>query len=290
MRSPDRFLAALMLPPFLAAIAAAGCATQAGPPMTAEAPHPQVKFGKPISNADLASWDIDIRTTDGKGLPVGRGTVAEGKAVYDAKCIACHGADAKGGWEQFEIMKGQTATSYQLVEQEGVVVIQADSAEGGSGLSRKLHIDPRRYPIIEWRWRVPRESGRGGAAHDHFQHRVQALIETLRVHERAGLRVPVDRGCEGDRRKRRGEGDRMGAAPDDVERDRVRAGSVVRVGDGLPQRAGAGVGGGRHRERRGPRSGGRGDSEGQGNPQGTNAHFGLLGVRRRSLSEPGASF
>ena len=55
------------------------------------------KFGKPISNADIAAWDIDIRTTDGKGLPVGRGTVAEGKVVYDAKCVACHGADAKGG-------------------------------------------------------------------------------------------------------------------------------------------------------------------------------------------------
>ena len=64
---------------------------------TATAPNPRVKFGKPISNADIAPWDIDIRTSDGKGLPAGRGTVAEGKVVYDAKCLACHGADAKGG-------------------------------------------------------------------------------------------------------------------------------------------------------------------------------------------------
>ena len=27
----------------------------------------------------------------------GHGSVAEGKAIYDAKCLACHGADAKGG-------------------------------------------------------------------------------------------------------------------------------------------------------------------------------------------------
>ena len=72
------------------------------------------------------------------------------------------GADSKDGWEPFAIVKGNTPTRYQLVEQDGVVVIQADSAEGGSGLSRKIHIDPRRHPILEWRWRVPRDSGRGG--------------------------------------------------------------------------------------------------------------------------------
>ena len=79
-----------------AAIIAAGCATQQYDE-TQAAPNPRVKFGKPITNADIAPWDIDIRTPDGKGLPVGRGTVAQGKTVYDAKCLACHGADAKGG-------------------------------------------------------------------------------------------------------------------------------------------------------------------------------------------------
>ena len=70
------------------------------------------------------------------------------------------GQDLLGGWEQFAIVKGNTPTRYQAVEQDGVVVIQADSAEGGSGLSRKVHFDPHRYPIIEWRWRVPRDAGR----------------------------------------------------------------------------------------------------------------------------------
>jgi len=79
-----------------AAIIAVGCATRQVED-TAMAPNPHVKFGKPISNADIAPWDIDIRASDGKGLPAGRGTVAEGKAVYDAKCAACHGAEAKGG-------------------------------------------------------------------------------------------------------------------------------------------------------------------------------------------------
>jgi len=55
------------------------------------------RFGKPISESDLAAWNIDIRTPDGQGLPAGRGSVSQGQQVYTAKCAACHGADAKGG-------------------------------------------------------------------------------------------------------------------------------------------------------------------------------------------------
>jgi hypothetical protein len=67
-----------------------------------------------------------------------------------------------GEWEQFEVLRGNDPTDYHLVEHDGVVVLQADSVQGGSGLFRKIHIDPRRHPIIEWRWRVPRDSGVGG--------------------------------------------------------------------------------------------------------------------------------
>jgi cytochrome c len=78
----------------VAAVTIAACATQ----QASRAPAPAgFKLGQPISEADLAAWDIDVRTPDGRGLPPGRGTVAEGKAVYDAKCLSCHGADAKGG-------------------------------------------------------------------------------------------------------------------------------------------------------------------------------------------------
>jgi len=55
------------------------------------------RFGQPVSEAELAAWNIDIRTPDGRGLPAGRGSVAEGRQIYAAKCVACHGAEAKGG-------------------------------------------------------------------------------------------------------------------------------------------------------------------------------------------------
>jgi cytochrome c len=66
-------------------------------------PHPvqpladKPRFGKPVSEADVAAWNIDVRTPDGQGLPPGRGTVAEGRKVYAEKCVVCHGPDAKGG-------------------------------------------------------------------------------------------------------------------------------------------------------------------------------------------------
>jgi mono/diheme cytochrome c family protein len=78
------------------AAAVVGCA-QMPPAMSTKPPRPDVALGKPIAEADVASWNVDIRTSDGLGLPPGSGTVAAGKALYDAKCAACHGPDAKGG-------------------------------------------------------------------------------------------------------------------------------------------------------------------------------------------------
>lgn len=53
-------------------------------------------LGTPISSEQLRHWDIDV-SADGTGLPAGRGSVVEGKTVYQAKCAACHGAAGEGG-------------------------------------------------------------------------------------------------------------------------------------------------------------------------------------------------
>ncbi|MBC7150992.1 MAG: c-type cytochrome [Rhizobium sp.] len=47
-------------------------------------------LGREATPEEIAAWDIDVRP-DGLGLPEGRGTVAEGMAIYDEKCAACHG-------------------------------------------------------------------------------------------------------------------------------------------------------------------------------------------------------
>ena len=62
---------------------------------TATASAQAPKFGQPIAPADIAPWDISIGP-DGAGLPPGRGTAAQGEAIYAAKCQACHGEKGAG--------------------------------------------------------------------------------------------------------------------------------------------------------------------------------------------------
>jgi cytochrome c len=53
-------------------------------------------LGKPISETDLALWDMSI-PPDGKGLPSGNGTAAQGAAIFEQKCELCHGKNGYGG-------------------------------------------------------------------------------------------------------------------------------------------------------------------------------------------------
>ena len=54
------------------------------------------EFGRTATPEEIKLWDIDVRP-DGKGLPEGSGTVAQGKSVYADNCAACHGVNGQGG-------------------------------------------------------------------------------------------------------------------------------------------------------------------------------------------------
>ena len=53
-------------------------------------------LGTPISERDIAAWDISVHP-DGTNLPPGSGTPAQGAKIYaEKKCDACHGPEGKG--------------------------------------------------------------------------------------------------------------------------------------------------------------------------------------------------
>ncbi|MBR0823459.1 c-type cytochrome [Bradyrhizobium liaoningense] len=53
-------------------------------------------FGRPATPQDIKLWDIDVGP-DGKGLPDGSGTAAQGKQIFADNCAACHGDNGQGG-------------------------------------------------------------------------------------------------------------------------------------------------------------------------------------------------
>ena len=64
------------------------------------------------------------------------------------------GIDRPPDWEPFVFKKIDRHTRYDLVSDEGVVVVRAVSDAAASGLIRKIQIDPMEYPVLEWRWKV----------------------------------------------------------------------------------------------------------------------------------------
>ncbi len=73
------------------AVSVLACAIGAGS-ARAQSPH----LGKPISQTDLAEWDINI-LPDGTNLPPGSGTAADGAKIFADKCALCHGDKGQGG-------------------------------------------------------------------------------------------------------------------------------------------------------------------------------------------------
>jgi S-disulfanyl-L-cysteine oxidoreductase SoxD len=56
---------------------------------------PRYGLGRAATPDEIRKLDIDV-SPDGTGLPEGRGTVAEGAALYAAKCASCHGKAGEG--------------------------------------------------------------------------------------------------------------------------------------------------------------------------------------------------
>ena len=56
----------------------------------------RTNLGRAVTADEIAAWNIDV-SGDGAGLPAGRGSVAEGRALFAEACAACHGDKGQGG-------------------------------------------------------------------------------------------------------------------------------------------------------------------------------------------------
>jgi hypothetical protein len=67
------------------------------------------------------------------------------------------------GWKPlyFRGIKGHT--HYALVKDDGAVVVKAVSHAAASALFREIKINPREYPIVQWRWKITNILEKGNA-------------------------------------------------------------------------------------------------------------------------------
>lgn len=76
-------------------IGAAALLAFASPAFADGLPKARFGFGTTPSDAELSRFVSPL--PDGRGLPQGSGTVAQGEVIYQEKCAACHGAKMQGG-------------------------------------------------------------------------------------------------------------------------------------------------------------------------------------------------
>ncbi|MFB3884082.1 MAG: DUF3047 domain-containing protein [Thermodesulfobacteriota bacterium] len=57
-------------------------------------------------------------------------------------------------WKPLTFKKIEKHTVYTLVKDGDTVVIKAEAEASASGLTREIRIDPKEYPVVQWRWKV----------------------------------------------------------------------------------------------------------------------------------------
>jgi len=57
-------------------------------------------------------------------------------------------------WKPLTFKKIERHTVYSLVRDKGTLVVKAVAEASASGLIREIQINPKEFPIVQWRWKV----------------------------------------------------------------------------------------------------------------------------------------
>ncbi len=67
---------------------------------------------------------------------------------------AAPGDKPPSDWRPLTFKKIEKHTTYTLVKDDRTVVVKAVAEASASGLTREVKINPKEYPIVQWRWKV----------------------------------------------------------------------------------------------------------------------------------------
>lgn len=65
-------------------------------------------MGREALSEEITGWDVDVRP-DGKGLPPGQGTAAQGEDIFQSQCASCHGEFGEGR-DRWPVLAGGIGT------------------------------------------------------------------------------------------------------------------------------------------------------------------------------------
>jgi hypothetical protein len=57
-------------------------------------------------------------------------------------------------WKPLTFKKIEKHTIYTLVKDNSAVVVKAVAEASASGLTREIKINPKEYPVVQWRWKI----------------------------------------------------------------------------------------------------------------------------------------
>ena len=93
---------------------------------------------------------------------------------------ATEGQGLPDGWKPLVFKKIEKHTTYTLVKDENAVVIKAVAEVSASGLIREIKINPKEYPVVQWRWKVMNILKKGDVHHkegDDYPARIYITFE-----------------------------------------------------------------------------------------------------------------
>ena len=114
------------------------------------------------------------------GLPAAIQAQSQAMIEVGKFSAATVGQKLPDGWKPLTFKKIEKHTTYTLVRDKDTVVVKAVAEASASGLTREIKINPKEYPIIQWRWKVMNILKKGDVHHkdgDDYPARIYITYE-----------------------------------------------------------------------------------------------------------------